>query len=251
MARKSKSTRRSTRLAINTIRFLAVDMVEKRAIRASRGAAGPGAARLSPLDALHAPQPGQPRLAEPRPLRPLLRPRLGAALLAPPSRRLRPADRGAASASASSARKTPGHPEHELTRGVETTTGPLGQGIGNAVGMAIAERMCAARFNRDGFPLFDYRIWVDRQRRRHDGGGAATRPASLAGHLKLGQLKVFYDDNKVSIDGPTSLAFSEDVGKRFEAYGWHVLRVDGRQRPRRLWRRPSRRPRPRASGRRW
>ena len=121
--------------------------------------------------------------------------------------------------------KTPGHPEHELTRGVETTTGPLGQGLGNAVGMAIAEQMLGARFNRDGFPLFDYRIWVIAS----DGDmmeGVASEASSLAGHLKLGQLKVFYDDNDVSIDGPTSLAFSEDVGERFEAYGWHVLRVD-------------------------
>ena len=121
--------------------------------------------------------------------------------------------------------KTPGHPEHELTRGVETTTGPLGQGIGNAVGMAIAERMLAARFNREGFPLFDHRVWVIVS----DGDmmeGVASEACSLAGHLKLSPLKVFYDANEISIDGPTSLAFSEDVGKRFEAYGWRVLRVD-------------------------
>ncbi len=120
--------------------------------------------------------------------------------------------------------KTPGHPEHELTRGVETTTGPLGQGLGNAVGMAIAAKMAAARFNRDGFPLFDHRVWVIAS----DGDmmeGVASEASSIAGHLKLSQLKVFYDDNEVSIDGPTSLAFSEDVGKRYEAYGWRVLRV--------------------------
>jgi transketolase len=120
--------------------------------------------------------------------------------------------------------KTPGHPEHELTRGVETTTGPLGQGLGNAVGMAIAEKMSAAHFNRDGFPLFDYRVWVIAS----DGDlmeGVTSEASSIAGHLKLGKLKVFYDDNEVSIDGPTSLSFSEDVGKRYEAYGWHVLRV--------------------------
>jgi transketolase len=121
--------------------------------------------------------------------------------------------------------KTPGHPEHELTRGVEVTTGPLGQGISNSVGMAIAERMSAQRFNRDGFPLFDYRIWVHTS----DGEmmeGVPHEACALAGHLKLSRLKVFYDDNKVSIDGPTSLSFSEDVGKRFEAYGWRVLRVE-------------------------
>jgi transketolase len=120
--------------------------------------------------------------------------------------------------------KTPGHPEHELTRGVETTTGPLGQGLGNAVGMAMAQRMSAAHFNRDGFPLFDYRVWVIAS----DGDmmeGVASEASSLAGHHGLGQLKVFYDDNEISIDGSTALAFSEDVGKRYEAYGWRVLRV--------------------------
>jgi transketolase len=121
--------------------------------------------------------------------------------------------------------RTPGHPEHGLTQGVETTTGPLGQGISNAVGMAMAQQMLAERFNRDGFSLFDYRIWV----MASDGEmmeGVASEACSLAAHQKLGQLKVFYDDNRITIDGPTSLAFSEDVGRRFEAYGWHVLRVD-------------------------
>jgi len=120
--------------------------------------------------------------------------------------------------------RTPGHPEHELTRGVETTTGPLGQGLANAVGMAIAESLSRNRFNRDGFPLFDYRVWVFAS----DGDmeeGVTSEACSLAGHLKLGQLKVLYDDNHVSIDGPTSLSFSEDVGKRFEAYGWFVQHV--------------------------
>ena len=121
--------------------------------------------------------------------------------------------------------KTPGHPEHELTRGVEVTTGPLGQGISNSVGMAIAQCMSAQRFNREDFPVFDYRVWVIMS----DGEmmeGVPHEACALAGHLKLSRLKVFYDDNKVSIDGPTSLAFSEDVGKRFEAYGWRVLRVE-------------------------
>jgi transketolase len=119
---------------------------------------------------------------------------------------------------------TPGHPEHELTRGVETTTGPLGQGLGNSVGMAIAECMAAQRFNREGFPIIDHDVWVIAS----DGDlmeGVASEACSLAGHLKLGKLNVLYDANEVSIDGPTSLAFTEDVGKRFEAYGWHVLRV--------------------------
>ncbi len=121
--------------------------------------------------------------------------------------------------------KTPGHPEHELTEGVETTTGPLGQGISNAVGMAMAREMLAARFNREGMPVVDHRIWVFAS----DGDlmeGVSSEASSLAGHLKLGSLKVFYDDNEISIDGPTRLSFSEDVGARYAAYGWNVLRVD-------------------------
>jgi transketolase len=120
--------------------------------------------------------------------------------------------------------KTPGHPEHELTRGVETTTGPLGQGISNSVGMAMAGKLAAATFNRDGFPLFDHRVWVIAS----DGDmmeGVSSEACSLAGHQRLGQLKVFYDSNHISIDGPTSLAFTEDVGKRFEAYDWFVQHV--------------------------
>jgi len=120
--------------------------------------------------------------------------------------------------------KTPGHPEYGHTAGVETTTGPLGQGFATAVGMAIARRHLAARFDRDGFPLFAHRIWT----LASDGDlmeGVASEAASLAGHLGLGELKVLYDDNRISIDGPTSLAFSEDVGARFAAYGWRVLSV--------------------------
>jgi transketolase len=120
---------------------------------------------------------------------------------------------------------TPGHPEHGLTPGVETTTGPLGQGLSNAVGMAVAERLLAARFNREGYPLFDHRTWVFAS----DGDlmeGVASEASSLAAHLALDRLIVFYDDNEISIDGPTSLSFSEDVGKRYEAYGWHVQRVE-------------------------
>jgi transketolase len=121
--------------------------------------------------------------------------------------------------------KTPGHPEHGLTPGVETTTGPLGQGFGNAVGLALAQRILASRFNRPGMPVVDFRVWVFAS----DGDlmeGVASEAASLAGHHQLGRLNVFYDDNRITIDGPTELAFTEDVGERFEAYGWHVQRVD-------------------------
>jgi transketolase len=118
---------------------------------------------------------------------------------------------------------TPGHPEHGMTAGVETTTGPLGQGLGNAVGMAFAERLLNARFG-DG--LVDHKTYV----LASDGDlmeGVASEAASLAGHLQLGKLIVIYDDNGVTIDGKTELAFSEDVGKRFEAYGWAVQGIDG------------------------
>ncbi len=120
--------------------------------------------------------------------------------------------------------RTAGHPESRLTPGVETTTGPLGQGFGNAVGMAIAKRLLAATFNRDAFPILDYRVWV----MASDGDmmeGVSSEASSLAGHLRLAELKVFYDDNRVSIDGSTDLAFSDDVGRRYEAYGWRVQRI--------------------------
>lgn len=120
---------------------------------------------------------------------------------------------------------TPGHPEYGLTPGVETTTGPLGQGFANGVGMAIAQAHLAARFNRPGYELFDHHIYAIVT----DGDlmeGVASEAASLAGHLKLGRLVYIYDDNRISIDGSTDLAFSEDRGKRFEAYGWHVQYVD-------------------------
>lgn len=122
--------------------------------------------------------------------------------------------------------RTPGHPERGHTPGVETTTGPLGQGVGNAVGMAIAERLLAERFNRPGLGVVDHRVWAFVS----DGDlmeGVASEAASLAGHLHLGKLTLIYDDNRITIDGSTSLAFSEDVGRRFEAYGWHVERVPG------------------------
>jgi len=120
---------------------------------------------------------------------------------------------------------TPGHPEFHLTPGVETTTGPLGQGVGNGVGMAMAERHLSARFNKPGHTLFDHRTWVIAS----DGDmmeGVASEAASIAGHLKLGKLIVFWDDNGITIDGRTDLSFSEDVRARFAAYGWHTQSVD-------------------------
>ena len=120
--------------------------------------------------------------------------------------------------------RTPGHPERGHTPGVETTTGPLGQGFANAVGMAIAERFLADHFNRPGHRVVDHRVWVFAS----DGDlmeGVASEAASLAGHLRLGRLAVIYDDNHITIDGDTALTFSEDVQRRFEAYGWHVVRV--------------------------
>ena len=121
--------------------------------------------------------------------------------------------------------KTPGHPEYSHTVGVETTTGPLGQGCGNSVGMAIAERWMAARYNKDGFTLFDHDVYS----LCGDGDmmeGVAAEAASLAGHLKLSNLCWIYDSNHISIEGGTDLAFDEDVGMRFQAYGWDVIHVD-------------------------
>lgn len=123
------------------------------------------------------------------------------------------------------ASKTPGHPEFGHTPGVETTTGPLGQGFANAVGMAMAERHLAARFNRDGQEIVAHHTFV----MCGDGDlmeGVACEAASLAGHLGLGKLIVIYDDNKVTIEGGTDIAFTEDVALRFEAYNWHVQKVD-------------------------
>ena len=121
--------------------------------------------------------------------------------------------------------KTPGHPEAGLTPGVEVTTGPLGQGVGMAVGMAIAEAHLAALFNRPGHEVIDHYTYV----LASDGDlmeGVAAEACSLAGHLGLGKLIVLYDDNRVSLAGTTNLTFTEDVGKRFSAYGWQVLRVE-------------------------
>jgi transketolase len=123
--------------------------------------------------------------------------------------------------------KTPGHPERGLTPGVEATTGPLGQGTGNAVGMAIAEAQLAALYNKPGggheiFNHYTYFLASDGDLME----GISHEACSLAGHLKLGKLIGFYDDNRITIDGSTDLAFSDDTAQRFEAYGWHVQRVD-------------------------
>jgi transketolase len=121
--------------------------------------------------------------------------------------------------------KTPGHPEHGWTKGVEATTGPLGQGFTNGVGMAIAARRLAAEFNRPGHDLIDHFVYAICS----DGDiqeGITAEAASLAGHLKLGNLVYLYDDNHIQLDGPTSMAFSEDVLERFAAYGWHTQRVE-------------------------
>jgi transketolase len=122
--------------------------------------------------------------------------------------------------------QTPGHPERGCAPGVETTTGPLGQGVGNSVGMAIAARMLAERFNAPGHPIVTHRIWAVVS----DGDmmeGVGSESASIAGHLALGNLTLIYDDNHITIEGDTRLAFSEDVGRRFEGYGWRVWRIDG------------------------
>ena len=120
---------------------------------------------------------------------------------------------------------TPGHPEYSYTSGVETTTGPLGQGVANSVGMAMAQRWFETRYNQPGFELYDYRVYA----LCGDGDmmeGVASEAASTAGHLKLSNLVWIYDSNHITIEGATSLAFEEDVGARFAAYGWHVIHVD-------------------------
>ncbi len=125
--------------------------------------------------------------------------------------------------------KTPGHPEYGTAPGIETTTGPLGQGFANGVGMALAAKMLAARVNKPGFALIDHRVFAIVS----DGDimeGVACEAASLAGHLRLGNLIYIYDDNRITIEGSTELTFSEDVAQRFAAYGWHVQTIDGHDR---------------------
>ena len=123
--------------------------------------------------------------------------------------------------------KTPGHPEYGMTPGVETTTGPLGQGLANAVGMAMAERALAAEFNREGYELIDHHTYVF----LGDGclmEGISHEACSLAGTQRLGKLIAFYDDNGISIDGDVRAWFTDDTPKRFESYGWHVVPdIDG------------------------
>jgi len=120
--------------------------------------------------------------------------------------------------------RCPGHPEYRWTSGVETTTGPLGQGVATSVGMAMAGRWMARYFNRPDFEMFDYDVYA----LCGDGcmmEGVSSEAASLAGHLKLGNLCWIYDNNRITIEGSTALAFSEDVATRFIAYGWNVSRV--------------------------
>ncbi len=122
--------------------------------------------------------------------------------------------------------KTPGHPEYGLTQGVETTTGPLGQGFANGVGMAIAEKILASKFNTPDFKIIDHHTYGIVS----DGDlmeGVSCEAASLAGHLGLGKIIYFYDDNKITIEGSTELAFTEDVAKRFKSYNWNVIIIDG------------------------
>jgi transketolase len=131
--------------------------------------------------------------------------------------------------------RTAGHPEFGLAPGIETTTGPLGQGIATAVGMAMAERMLAERFNAPGHEIVDHRTWVVCS----DGDlmeGISHETASLAGHLRLGKLVVLYDDNHITIDGGTDISYSDDVAQRFTAYGWHTRRVEHGDDPERLTR---------------
>jgi len=211
-------------LSINTLRFLAVDMVQK----ANSGHPGlpMGAAptayalwdRFLRFDAKHPKWPDRDRF--------VLSAGHGCALLysllhltgfdLPMSELERFRQWGS---------KTPGHPEFGLTPGVEATTGPLGQGIGNAVGMAIAEASLAAHYNRAGHDIVDHYTYV----MCGDGDlmeGVSSEAASLAGHLGLGKLILLYDDNHISIEGSTDLAFTEDAVARFAAYGWHVQRVE-------------------------
>jgi len=135
---------------------------------------------------------------------------------------------------------TAGHPERKYSPGIEATTGPLGQGISMSVGLALAERMLAARFNRDGHGVVDHYTFTIAS----DGDlqeGVTSEACSLAGHLGLGHLIAFYDDNKIQLASPTSVVFSEDVAERYDAYGWHVENVGEDMSLERLERRPGRR----------
>ena len=212
-------------LCINTIRMLAVDAIEK----ANSGHPGMpmGAAAMAYVlwGRFLKAQSVEPVLAGPRPFRSFGRTRLDAVVCSPAPGGIRPfARRDQAIPPVGS--RTPGHPEYGHTPGVEMTTGPLGQGFATGVGMAIAERSLAERFNRPGHTIVDhytYGIVSDGDLME----GVASEAASIAGHLRLGKLIYLYDDNKISIEGSTDIAFTEDVATRFSAYHWHVIHVDG------------------------
>ena len=219
--------------AVNTIRTLSMDGVQA----ANSGHPGtpmaPGAGGLRFVQRSDELRSGRAQLARPRPVHSLLRPRLDAALLdlAPGRRSVRKAPTKPA-VSLDDIRnfrqigsQCPGHPEHGHTSGVETTTGPLGQGIANSVGMAIASRWKAAKYNRPGFDIFGNNVYAVCS----DGDlmeGLSSEAASLAGHLKLSNLCWIYDDNGITIEGETDLAFSEDMAARFAGYGWNVVEVE-------------------------
>ena len=224
-------------LCINTIRTLiAMDAVQQ----ANSGHPGTPMA-LAPLVYTHlaelsAVQSGGSDLAQSRSLRVVQWPRIDAALCDTSSQRresgecqIRASGRARGLARRHQAfrqlgSKCPGHPEYHLTSGVETTTGPLGQGCGTSVGMALAGRWLAQHFNRPDFAMFDYDVYVI----CGDGDmmeGVSSEAASFAGHQMLGNLCWFYDSNRVTIEGHTDLAFSDDVAARFLAYGWNVQRV--------------------------
>ena len=224
VASRSRPSRR--RLA-NAIRMLVDGRRGSRALGSSRHADGHGRHCRSSVERLPAFRADRAALARPRPVRAVERPRLDAAVLDRLPDRLRNRKSTSSRSSASSARAIAGHPERDLDLGIETTTGPLGQGLANAVGMALAERTLAATFNRPDAKIVDHYTYVF----LGDGclmEGISHEACSFAGTQKLGKLIAFYDDNGISIDGETRGWFTDDTPKRFEAYGWHVVpNVDG------------------------
>lgn len=209
---------------VQTLRFLAADEVEKGEFRPSRPAPWYGAAYVYVLGQVHEVQSGGPELVQPRPLHPV--PGHGSALL---YAMLYLAGYGLTLDELKEFRqwgsRTPGHPEYGVTPGVDLSTGPLGHGLSMGVGFAIAETMLAAKYNKPDFPIVDhytYGIVSDGDLME----GAASEAASLAGTLGLGKIIYMYDDNKITIEGTTDIAFTEDVETRFRAYHWQVLRVD-------------------------
>ena len=214
-------------LMANAIRALAMDAVQ----HANSGHPGAPMGMADMAVALWGdhlqPQPDQPALVRPRPLRAVQRPRLDADLRGAAPDRLRPADRASSSTSASCTARPPGHPEVGVTPGVETTTGPLGQGLTNAVGFALAEKLLAAEFNRNGHAIVDHHTYVF----LGDGclmEGISHEACALAGAWKLGKLIALYDDNGISIDGQVTPWFIDNTAERFAAYGWNVIGpIDG------------------------